>query len=81
MKNLTLSPRLIPWLFVLIWSTGFVAAKYGLPYAEPFTLLSYRNGLTLIVLFIIMQVKKSIWPSSGMAFIHLMVTGLLSHEV
>ena len=81
MKNLTLSPRLIPWLFVLIWSTGFVAAKYGLPYAEPFTLLSYRNGLTLIVLFIIMQVKKSIWPSSGMAFIHLMVTGLLIHGV
>jgi len=81
MKNLTLSPRLIPWLFVLIWSTGFVAAKYGLPYAEPFTLLSYRNGLTLVVLFIIMQVKKSIWPSSGMAFIHLMVTGLLIHGV
>jgi drug/metabolite transporter (DMT)-like permease len=81
MKNLTLSPRLIPWLFVLIWSTGFVAAKYGLPYAEPFTLLSYRNGLTLIVLFIIMQVKKSIWPSSGLAFIHLMVTGLLIHGV
>ena len=81
MKNLTLSPRLIPWLFVLIWSTGFVAAKYGLPYAEPFTLLSYRNGLTLIVLFIIMQVKKSIWPSSGWAFIHLMVTGLLIHGV
>ena len=81
MKNLTLSPRLIPWLFVLIWSTGFVAAKYGLPYAEPFTLLSYRNGLTLIVLFIIMQVKKSIWPSSGRAFIHLMVTGLLIHGV
>ena len=81
MKNLTLSPRLIPWLFVLIWSTGFVAAKYGLPYAEPFTLLSYRNGLTLIVLFIIMQVKKSIWPSSGMAFVHLMVTGLLIHGV
>ena len=81
MQNLTLSPRLIPWLFVLIWSTGFVAAKYGLPYAEPFTLLSYRNGLTLIVLFIIMQVKKSIWPSSGWAFIHLMVTGLLIHGV
>ena len=81
MKNLTLSPRLIPWLFVLIWSTGFVAAKYGLPYAEPFTLLSYRNGLTLVVLFIIMQVKKSIWPSSGWAFIHLMVTGLLIHGV
>ena len=67
MKNLALSARLTPWLFVLIWSTGFVAAKYGLPYAEPFTLLTYRNGLTLIVLFILMQANKSIWPKSGWA--------------
>jgi len=51
MKNLTLSARLTPWLFVWIWSTGFLAAKYGLPYAEPFTLLSYRIALTLIVMF------------------------------
>tara|TARA_B110000438_G_scaffold39603_2_gene39512 strand:+ start:11473 stop:12369 length:897 start_codon:yes stop_codon:yes gene_type:complete len=81
MKNLALSARLTPWLFVLIWSTGFVAAKYGLPYAEPFTLLTYRNGLTLIVLFILMQANKSIWPKSGWAFIHLMVTGLLIHGI
>ncbi len=31
-----------PTLFVLLWSTGFVGAKYGLPYAEPFTFLSVR---------------------------------------
>ena len=81
MKNLTLSARLTPWLFVWIWSTGFLAAKYGLPYAEPFTLLSYRIALTLIVMFLIMRINKSIWPSSRLAFFHLMVTGLLIHGV
>jgi drug/metabolite transporter (DMT)-like permease len=55
-----MNSKIIPWLFVLIWSTGFVAAKYGLQFAEPFTLLSYRNGLTLIVLIIFTQVNKSI---------------------
>ena len=81
MKNLTLSARLTPWLFVWIWSTGFLAAKYGLPYAEPFTLLSYRIALTLIVMFLIMRINKSIWPSSRLAFFHLMITGLLIHGV
>ena len=81
MKNLTLSARLTPWLFVWIWSTGFLAAKYGLPYAEPFTLLSYRIALTLIVMFLIMRINKSIWPNSRLAFFHLMVTGLLIHGV
>lgn len=31
-----------PILFVLLWSTGFVGAKFGLPYAEPFTFLWVR---------------------------------------
>ena len=33
---------LAPSLFVLLWSTGFIAAKYGLPYAPPLTFLLYR---------------------------------------
>ncbi len=32
----------MPWLFVLIWSTGFIVAKYGMPYAEPITFLFLR---------------------------------------
>ena len=39
-----------PALFVLLWSTGFVGAKYGLPYAEPFTLLSLRMVLAAVLL-------------------------------
>ena len=81
MKNLKLITRLTPWLFVWIWSTGFLAAKYGLPYSEPFTLLAYRIALTLIVLFLIVRLNKSSWPKSKLAFFHLMFAGILIHGV
>lgn len=44
----------MPWLFVLIWSTGFIVAKYGMPYAEPMTLLFLRfvGVLVLMVPFV-----------------------------
>ena len=40
--------RFAPLLFVLLWSTGFIGAKYGLPHAEPlsFLLVRYRKGMT-----------------------------------
>ena len=43
--------RFAPTLFVLLWSTGFVGAKYGLPYADPFVFLSIRILIASILLF------------------------------
>jgi drug/metabolite transporter (DMT)-like permease len=43
--------RFAPSLFVLLWSTGFVGAKYGLPYADPFVFLSVRILLAALLLF------------------------------
>lgn len=39
--------RFIPPAFVLIWSTGFIGARFGLPHIEPFLLLVLRYGLVL----------------------------------
>lgn len=39
----------IPMIFVVIWSTGFIGAKFGLPYMEPFFLLVVRYVLVLIL--------------------------------
>ncbi len=47
-----------PYLFVLLWSTGFVGAKYGLPYADPFIFLSVRIFVAAGVLFLIAAVLK-----------------------
>jgi drug/metabolite transporter (DMT)-like permease len=51
--------RLAPYLFVFLWSTGFVGAKYGLPYADPFIFLSLRIFIAAGILFIAAQLLKA----------------------
>ena len=51
--------RFAPVLFVLLWSTGFVGAKYGLPYADPFIFLSVRVLIAALILFVIVALMKS----------------------
>ncbi len=67
-----------PWLFVLLWSTGFVGAKFGLPYAEPFTLLLIRMLLTLVVFLCLILWFKPSWPTLSQAG-HQLVVGTLVH--
>jgi drug/metabolite transporter (DMT)-like permease len=67
-----------PAVFVFLWSTGFISSKYGLPYAEPFTLLSLRMGSLVAVLTVILMFARPVWPGrTGM--VHASVTGLLMH--
>lgn len=51
--------KVAPLLFVLLWSTGFVGAKYGLPYADPFIFLATRVLIAAAVLFGIAALTKS----------------------
>lgn len=50
--------RLIPFVFVLLWATGFIAAKWGLPYAEPFTFLALRMLLVVPLFGILVLVLR-----------------------
>ncbi len=50
--------RLAPYLFVLLWSTGFVGAKYGLPYADPFIFLAVRIFIAALILFLTAMALK-----------------------
>lgn len=70
--------RMTPVFFVWLWSTGFIGAKYGLPYAEPFMLLFYRMLITLMCLGLLAFWMKSTWPSLRSTF-HMAVSGLLIH--
>ncbi|MCP3667714.1 MAG: hypothetical protein GY696_35355, partial [Gammaproteobacteria bacterium] len=54
--------RWIPLIFVLLWSTGFIAAKYALPYAEPFNILFIRMLATLGVFAGLIFIFRSPWP-------------------
>jgi drug/metabolite transporter (DMT)-like permease len=65
----------MPFVFVLIWSTGFVAAKFGLPYAPPLTFLLLRFAGVLAVLLPLMIIMRVPWPK-GQA-LHIAVSGIL----
>jgi drug/metabolite transporter (DMT)-like permease len=51
-----------PSLFVLLWSTGFIGAKLGLPYADPFIFLELRILLVLAALLPFCWISKAPWP-------------------
>ena len=58
MRGLKLS-KIAPLLFVALWSTGFVGAKYGLPYADPFIFLAVRVLIAAVILFAVASMMKS----------------------
>jgi drug/metabolite transporter (DMT)-like permease len=68
-----------PMLFVVLWSTGFIGAKYGLPYAEPLTFLLWRFVLVTVLLALLAWHAQARWPASPRAVGHIAVVGLLLH--
>ena len=71
--------RAMPAVFVLIWSTGFIVAKYGLPYAPPLSFLSIRYALSLLCFVAWIALARVAWPQSRAQWLHLGVTGILIH--
>ncbi|WP_245863115.1 DMT family transporter [Candidatus Viridilinea mediisalina] len=78
----TTHPKLVmltPWAFVLLWSTGFIGARLGLPYIEPFTFLGIRFAIVSTLLAGLALVLRSPWPRSWVALGHIAIAGLLLH--
>lgn len=73
--------RAMPIIFVLIWSTGFIVARYGMPLSPPFKFLATRFALSIACFALWIVVAKVPWPSSRMQWLHLAVTGVLMHAV
>lgn len=69
---------LIPYVFVFLWSTGFIAAKYALPFIDPFYLLFIRMALTALV-FLFLCMFFRIKRLSLREATHQIVAGLLLH--
>ena len=68
-----------PAVFVLLWSTGFVGAKYGLPYAQPFTFLAIRLFLASALLALLALVLRTPAPRGRVQWGRSAVTGVLLH--
>lgn len=65
--------------FVALWGSGFVAAKYGLPWAGPFDFLAIRFAVVAVLLLAIAAVVRAPWPRSPREIGHIAVAGLLLH--
>jgi drug/metabolite transporter (DMT)-like permease len=68
--------RAMPIIFVLIWSTGFIVARYGMPYAPPMKFLVVRYALSLICFGVWVAAARVAWPASRSQWLHLAVTGI-----
>lgn len=73
--------RAYPLLFVFLWSTGFVGAKFGLPYAEPLSFLLTRYGLVIALMLAIALLTRAPWPKTPAQWLHIGVSGVLVHAL
>lgn len=71
--------RAMPIIFVLIWSTGFIVARYGMPYAPPMKFLATRYALSIVCFLPWIMLAKVAAPTSCAQWLHLAVTGVLMH--
>ena len=71
--------RAMPAVFVLIWSTGFIVARYGMPHAPPMSFLAIRYALSVLCFLPWIVIARVRWPNNRMQILHLAVTGVLMH--
>ena len=69
----------MPAVFVLIWSTGFIVARYGMPHAPPFSFLAMRYAFSIFCFSIWIYLAKVKWPQTRQEVLHLSITGILMH--
>ncbi|MEQ8586257.1 MAG: EamA family transporter [Thalassobaculaceae bacterium] len=70
-------PYLAPPVFVLLWSSAFVGAKFGLPHAEPLTFLAIRFALVTVLFVTIARALSAPWPTDWRQTGHIAVVGAL----
>ena len=71
--------RAMPWVFVLIWSTGFIVARFGMPHAPPMGFLAMRFALSILCFAVWIALARVRWPATRAQWLHLAVTGVLMH--
>jgi len=69
----------MPAVFVLIWSTGFVVARFGMPHAPPLGFLAWRFALSVLAFGVWVLLSRASWPQGRAQWLHLAVVGALMH--
>lgn len=73
--------RLAPALFVLLWSTGWIVARYAAPHTEPLVFLCVRYASAAAVLLLLCLAVKAAWPKGRAEWWHTVFSGVLLHGV
>ena len=73
--------QLYPLLFVALWSTGFIGAKFGLPDAEPLTFLTLRYVAVLVLMGATVWFTRAPWPRTPLEYLQIGISGLLVHAL
>ncbi len=68
-----------PTIFVFLWSTGYVGARFALPYAEPLTVTSIRFAIVAALLILLTLIRRPALPRDWRMWGHLAVSGMLIH--
>lgn len=68
-----------PLLFVVLWATGFIGAKLGLPHTEPLTFLLIRYLIVIAIMTVLALAMRAPWPQDARQWLHIGVSGLLVH--
>ena len=68
-----------PLIFAVIWSTGNIFTKYGMPYVEPLTFLALRFAFGALFLVAVAAAFRAPWPASAAEAGHIVVAGVLVH--
>ncbi|MFN3634461.1 MAG: DMT family transporter [Rhizobium rhizophilum] len=71
--------RLAPVLFVLLWSTGWVSAKYATFFADPLTFLVIRYGTAVVLFYVVCRLGGVSWPRDRAGWVHAIVSGMFLH--
>ena len=78
MRLIKMAIAAAPMVFVLLWCSGFIGARYGLPYIEPMTFLAVRMVIVVLIMAAIALIAGARWPN-GAEIGHSLVAGSLVH--
>jgi drug/metabolite transporter (DMT)-like permease len=83
--GVTADPTALGWsrptLFILMWSSGYIAGAIGIHYAPPFLMTTLRFALAAVVLLAVALVMRAKWPATRAEFGHIVVVGVLIQAV
>ncbi|MCP5158302.1 MAG: DMT family transporter [Gammaproteobacteria bacterium] len=73
--------RIYPFLFVFLWSTGFIGARFGLPFSEPLSFLLTRYLCVIVLMMAMAILSHAPWPKAPSQWWHIGVSGILIHAI